>query len=57
MPRAQQFLAILSQMSNDIADFMRRKPCINRDRQVVKPKLSFMIASTDVDVCGLVARV
>jgi hypothetical protein len=49
MPCTQQFIAMGSQMPDDIAYFTRRKPGIHRHRQIVQPELGFHITATDVD--------
>jgi hypothetical protein len=57
LPDAQQIVAIHFQMANNIADFMRGKPGIQRDRYVVRPEFGFFIAAADVDMRGLIAFV
>ena len=42
-------------MANDIADFVRRKARIDRDRHIVKPKFSFLVACPDMNVRRLAA--
>ncbi len=44
-------------MADYIADFMRRKPGIKGDRQIVKPEFSFFIAAADMDMRWLTAFV
>jgi hypothetical protein len=46
-----------SQMADDTAYFMRRKPGIHRHGQIVKPELGFHVVAADVDMCRLAAFV
>jgi hypothetical protein len=57
IPGAHQLIAILLQVADYIADFMRRKPGIDCNIQVVKPEFGFIIAGADVDVSRFVALV
>src|ERR1700692_2349465 len=49
MPFAFEDIALRSQVA-DSADFMGRKSRIDRDREVVKPKLGFETTGSDVDM-------
>jgi hypothetical protein len=57
IPGAHQFITILLKVADYIPDFMRRKPGIDGNGQVMKPKFDFIIAATHMDVRGLVAFV
>jgi hypothetical protein len=57
IPRARQQIAILSQVADDIADFVGREPCIDRHREIVKPKLGFFPTRPDVNMRGFIALV
>jgi hypothetical protein len=57
MPSSQQNIPILSKMANNIADFVGRKPGVDRDDHVVEPKLGFFIAAADVDVSRFITFV
>jgi hypothetical protein len=57
IPRARQQIAILSQVADDIADFVRRKPGIESHREIVKPKLGFLPTRSDVNMSGFIAFV
>jgi hypothetical protein len=50
IPGAQQDFAILPQVLDDIADFMGRKPGIDGYRQIVKPKLRFLVRCPHVNM-------
>src|SRR4030081_917600 len=50
MPCTQQFIAMGSQLADDTAYFMRRKPGIHCYGQIVQPELGFHIATADVDM-------
>jgi hypothetical protein len=55
MPSAQERFAIQLQVTDNIADFMRGKPGIHGDSEVMKPEFGFFIAAADVNVRRLVA--
>jgi len=44
-------------MADDIADFVSRKPGIESYREIVKPKLGFLPACSDVNMRGFIALV
>jgi hypothetical protein len=44
-------------MADDIADFVRRKPGIDRHREIVKPKLGFLPSRSDVNMSRFIAFV
>ena len=44
-------------MADDIADFMGRKPGVHSHREIVKPKLGFLVAGFDVNMRGFIAFV
>src|ERR1700685_1280318 len=54
IPRARQQIAILSQMADDIADFVRREPGIDGHRNIVKPKLGLLLTRSDVNMRGFI---
>jgi hypothetical protein len=53
VPGAGELLAMLPQMTHNIANFMGRKPGIYGDRKVMEPELCFALARTHMDVRGL----
>ena len=55
IPGSRQLVAILLQMTENIANFMDRKPGVDRDTQIMKPKLGFFIAAAHMNVRGLTA--
>jgi hypothetical protein len=57
MPFAFEDVALRSQMTDNSADFMRRKSCIDSDGEVIKPELDFAITSPDMYVRRLAAFV
>jgi hypothetical protein len=57
IPGAQQCIAILSQVANDIADFVRRKADVYGDAWIVKPEFGFFVSTADVDMRRLIALV
>jgi hypothetical protein len=57
IPRARQQIAILSEVADDIADFVRREPGINGHREIVNPNFSFLFTRPDVDVRGFIALI
>jgi hypothetical protein len=44
-------------MTNDIADFMRREPGVDRIRHIVKPKLCLLLIRSHMDVRRLIALI
>jgi hypothetical protein len=44
-------------MANYIADLMRRKPCIDGDRYVVKPELGFAVSLTNMHMSRFAALI
>jgi hypothetical protein len=57
IPRIHQIVAVQTKVANDIADFVRRKPGIDSDSQIMQPNLRFETASANVNVRGLGALV
>jgi len=57
MPFAFEDIALRSQVADNSADFMGRKSRIDRNREVVKPKLGFEISGSDMDMRRLAAFV
>jgi hypothetical protein len=50
IPRCQKPLAVGPQMADDIAEFVRREPCVHRYREIVKPEFGFPVAGSNVNV-------
>src|SRR4051812_37829891 len=50
MPCTQQFVATGSQITDDTAYFMGRKPGIHRNTEIVQPELGFHFATANVDM-------
>jgi len=48
---------MLSQMANNIANFMGRKPGVDRNRHIVKPRFGFIACCPNVNVCGFIALI
>lgn len=57
VPSVQQDFAILPQVAEYIVDFMRRKPGIDSERQIMQPEFSLIVAAADVDMRGFIAFV
>jgi hypothetical protein len=57
VPCAQQLVAVSLEMAHNIADFMGRKPGIDRHSHIMKPEFGFFIASPNMDMRRLVAFV
>jgi hypothetical protein len=57
MPSSQQRVAMGSQISDNITQFVRRKSAIGGNSKIVEPKLRFLIARTYMNVSGLIALV
>jgi hypothetical protein len=53
IPGSQQLFPMLSYIGNDIANFMRGKPQVRRDGEIMKPYLGFFASRPDVNVRGL----
>src|SRR4249920_2135817 len=57
MPFAFQEIALRSQVTNNSADFMGWKSCVDGNRQVMQPEFGFKITGSDMNVRGFVALV
>jgi hypothetical protein len=55
IPGRQQFVAMQSQVSNNITKFVRGISGIDGDSKIMKPKFGFLVGCSDVNVCGFVA--
>jgi hypothetical protein len=55
IPGAQQLVAILFQMANNIANSMGGKPGIDCDAHVMKPEFGFTSAAADMNMRRLAA--
>jgi hypothetical protein len=57
IPGVQQLVAMRPQMTNYIANLMRRKPCVDGNRYVVNPELGFAASLTNMYVSRLTALI
>jgi hypothetical protein len=57
MPSFQECCTILFQVADYIADFMGRKPGIDRNIQIVKPEFGLTAARSDVDMGRFIALI
>src|ERR1043165_7505322 len=50
IPGARQCVAILLQMTDDIANFMGREHSVDGHTQVMKPKFGLLVSAADMDM-------
>jgi hypothetical protein len=55
IPGRQKVVAICSYVADDISEFVRGKPHIHGDGQIVKPEFDFFVSGTHVNVRRLVS--